>query len=161
MKIIMLLLVVALAGCGAKSNEEIAKDLVAQKLKDSLPDFNSYKPVSFGNLGTASLLYEESAAYLAGMKVLKPVKDSIVILETLVKTNSSEAYTQRLQQLNDSATALTTANRSVRQAYTPEKLFKINHTYTMQDKAGPEVKSVAAFFMDKDLKKVVKVVKIN
>ena len=161
MKIIMLLLVVVLAGCGANSNEEIAKDLVAQKLKDSLRDFNSYKPVSFGNLGTASLLYEESDTYLANMKALKPVKDSIVILELLVKTNSSAAYTQRLQQLNDSATALTTANKTQKQAYTPEKLFKLNHTYTLQDKAGPEVKSEAAFFMDKDLKKVVKVVKIN
>ena len=52
-------------------------------------------------------------------------------------------------------------NKADKQSYLPEKLFKLTHTYTIQDKPGLEKNITDAFFLDKDLKRVVKIVHVN
>ena len=160
MKIVWLLLCVAFAGCGAKSNEDIAKDLIKEKLKTSLPDFNMYESVNFGTLGTAFLPYEETDQSMTNVKAINDCKDSIVVLEKLISENaspSSASYKTRLQEFKDSTTAKSERNNTAKQGYTPEKLFKLTHGYILKDKSGVEKKTEEEFYFDKDLKRVVKV----
>ena len=165
MKIVLLLLCVAFAGCGAKSNEDIAKDLIKEKLKTSLADFNMYESVNFGTLGTAFLPYEETEQNIANVKGINECKDSILVLEKLISENKTASpaiagYKIRLQQLQDSTTAKSERNNSAKQGYTPEKLFKLTHAYILKDKSGMEKKTEEEFYFDKDLKRVVKVHKV-
>jgi hypothetical protein len=164
MKIVMLLICVALAGCGAKSKEDIAKDLITEKLKTTLPDFNQYESLNFGTMGTASLTYEETDQYKNNLKALNQCKDSVTLLEKLIKENNSPAltvnYQQLLKQLQDSAIAKNERNKIAKQSYTPEKLFKLSHAYLLKAASGPDVKKEEYFFIDEGLKKVVKVQKV-
>ena len=165
MKIILLVICIVFAGCGGKTNEDIAKDLVKEKLKTTLPDYNNYESVNFGALGMAFLPYEETDQYIVNSRALKDYKDSITVLEKLVKENKVVStdvndYKKRLQQLMDSSGALNARNNEGKQAYTPEKLFKISHAYKIKDKSGLEKKTEDEFYFDKDLKRVVKVHKV-
>jgi len=155
----------AFAGCGAKSNEDIAKDLIREKLKTSLPDFNGYESVNFGTMGTAFLPYEETDLNLSNMKAINDCKDSIAVLEKLIGENKNASpadasFRKKMQQFQDSVTAKSERNNTAKQGYTPEKLFKITHAYTLKDKSGIEKKTEEEFYLDKDLKKVVKVHKV-
>jgi hypothetical protein len=155
----------AFAGCGAKSNEDIAKDLIREKLKADLPDFNdNYKAVNYGTLGTASLPYEETDRYITNGKVLKLWKDSISFLEKMIKENKnapgSDKYKARLQQLQDSTKVKNEKNSADKQSYIPEKLFKISHAYEVKDNSGVVKRTEDEFYFDKDLKRVVKVHKV-
>jgi hypothetical protein len=163
MKIVILLICVALAGCGAKSKEDIAKDLITEKLKTTLPDFNQYESLNFGTMGTASLTYEETDQYKNNLKSLNQCKDSVTLLEKLIKENSTPAltvnYQQLLKQLQDSTIARNERNKNAKQSYTPEKLFKLSHAYLLKAASGPDVKKEEYFFIDEGLKKVIKVQK--
>ena len=155
----------AFAGCGAKSNEDIAKDLIREKLKTSLPDFNAYESVNFGTMGTAFLPYEETDLNVANMKAINDCKDSIAVLEKMIGENKNASpaaagFREKMQQFQDSITAKSERNNTAKQGYTPEKLFKITHAYTLKDKSGIEKKTEEEFYLDKDLKKVVKVHKV-
>lgn len=165
MKILLLLLCIAFAGCGPKTKEDIVKDLVTEKLKSSLPDFSRYESLNFGTMGTAFLPYEETDQYKANIKALNDLKDSIASLENLIKENkdaaaTADTYKSRLQVLQDSATAKNERNKSAKQGYTPEILFEITHAYLLKDPNGPNKKTEDEFYIDKDLKKVVKVIKV-
>jgi flagellar basal body L-ring protein FlgH len=165
MKIVLLLLCMALAGCGAKSSEDIAKDLIKEKLKTSLPDYNNYEPVNFGTMGTAFLPFEETGQYITNLKALNDYKDSITILEKMIKENKAtstdgDAYRKKLQQFLDSAKAINERNNTDKQAYIPGKLFKLSHAYKVKDKSGVEKQTEEEFYFDKDLKRVVKIHKV-
>jgi hypothetical protein len=164
MKTILLLLCVALAGCGAKSKEDIAKELITEKLKATLPDFNQYESLNFGTMGTASLPYEETDQYKYNLKALNQCKDSVVLLQKLIKENATPSitatYQQILLQLQDSTVAKNERNKIAKQSYTPEKLFKLSHAYLLKAASGPDVKKEEYFFMDEALKKVIKVQKV-
>jgi len=155
-----LLLGIIISGCGPKSNEEKAMYTVRENLKTTLPDFSKYSSLNFGELGTASLPFEETSEYLLYQKEMKTYSDSILVLQKLLMTDSSAANKQQLQQLVDSSTAKKAANKIIRQGYTPEKLYKITHAYTVKDDDGNEKKTESAFFIDKDFTRVVKVEKI-
>ncbi|MEO7769142.1 MAG: hypothetical protein ABIS01_17050 [Ferruginibacter sp.] len=162
MKIVLFLLCIAFAGCGAKTNDEIAKDLIKEKLKTSLPDFKDYEPVNFSALGTAFLPYEETSQYIASSKSLKEYRDSVTMLEKIIGENKSSSaivnsYKKTLEQLQDSINAKNDRKNRDKQGYTPEKLFKMSHAYTIKDKAGLDKKTEDEFYFDKDLKTVVKV----
>ena len=164
MKIVWLLLCIAITGCGPKSNEEIAKGLITEKLKATLLDFKDYESVNFGALGSASLPYEETDQYVTNSKAIKDYNDSIAILELMVKENktalTANTYNSRLRQLKDSISTKSERNAMVRQSYTPEKLFKMSHSYTVKDKAGLDKKTEEEFYFDKKMKKVLKVRKV-
>lgn len=165
MKIVLLALCIAFAGCGAKSNEDIAKDLVNEKLKTTLPDFSKYESLNFGALGKAFLPFEETSQYISNKKALTAYKDSMAVLEKMIKEKKTTppagaTYQERLQQLQDSINALNERNHTARQTYTPEQLFKITHAYIIKDDAGPDKKTEQEFYFDKDLKKVLKFHKV-
>jgi hypothetical protein len=163
MKIVLLFLCVALAGCGAKSNEDIAKDLIREKLKTTLPDFNNYESVNFGTMGTAYLAFEETDQAISNSKALGIYKDSVALLEKTIsesKTAAADNYKVRLQQLQDSMKTISERNNASKQTYIPEKIFKLTHAYIVKDKSGIEKKTEEAFYFDKDFKRIVKVNKI-
>ena len=155
-----LLLSIVFTACGPKSNKEKAMDAVREHLKTTLPDFNNYTSLNFGELGTASLPYEETSQYLDYKKSITEYKDSILLLQKMISADSTSApaaaYKVRLQQLQDSNIAKNERNKIARQGYTPEKLFKLTHAYTLKDQDGNDKKTEAEFFIDKDLTKVVK-----
>lgn len=159
-----LLLVAVLTGCGPKSDEEKAHDLVTENLKTTLPDFSSYSSLNFGALGTAFLPYEETSQYLDYKKALTAYSDSVAVLQKLIQADSvaaaAKTYKERIQVLQDSSAAQSERNKIAKQGYTPEKLFKLTHAYNLSFKDGTEKKTEAEFFLDKDLTKVVKVHKL-
>jgi len=163
MKIVLLFLCVALAGCGAKSNEDIAKDLIREKLKTTLPDFNNYESVNFGTMGTAYLAFEETDQAISNANTLTIYKDSVTMLEKIIsesKTAAGDNHKIRLQQLQDSIKTISERNNAAKQTYIPEKIFKLTHAYIVKDKSGIEKKTEEAFYFDKDFKRIVKVNKI-
>ena len=164
MKIILLLLCIALAGCGAKSKEDIAKDLITEKLKTTLPDFNQYESLNFGTMGTASLPYEETDKYKNNLKELNQYKDSVALLEKLIQENATPSntttYLLQIKHLQDSVIAKNEKNKITKQSYTPEKLFKLSHAYLIKAASGPDVKKEEFFFIDEGLKKVIKIQKV-
>ncbi|MCW3089482.1 MAG: hypothetical protein JWP81_551 [Ferruginibacter sp.] len=165
MKIVLLLLCIAFAGCGPKSNEEIAKDLITEKLKTTLPDFKEYDAVNFGPLGTAFIPYEETEQYINNSKALNAYKDSADSLEKIIKGGKNtpaegQENKRRLQQLQDSVKIKSDRNNTEKQGYVPGKLFKMSHAYTVKDKAGLDKKTEDEFYFDKDLTRVVKVNKV-
>jgi len=164
MKIILLLLCVAFAGCGAKTKEDIAKDLITEKLKTSLPDFNQYESLNFGTIGTASLPYEETDRYKNNLKELNQYKDSVALLQKLILENATPSntttYLIQIKELKDSVSSKNERNKIIKQSYTPEKLFKLSHAYLIKAASGPDVKKEEYFFIDEGLKKVIKVQKV-
>jgi hypothetical protein len=165
MKIIYwLLLCIAFTGCGPKSDEEKAMDLVRENLKTTLPDFNNYSSLNFGKMGTASLPYEETSQYLAYKKSITQYKDSMLLLQKLITADSVSATAAankvRLQELRDSSTAQNERNKIARQGYTPEKLYKLTHAYNLKDQYGNDKKTEAEFFIDEHFTKVVKMHKL-
>ena len=164
MRLALLFLCVALAGCGNKSKEDIAKDLITAKLKATLPDFNQYESLNFGNMGTASLPYEETDQYKNNLIALNQSKDSVTLMQKLLQENTATSltasYKQVIKQLQDSATAKNERNKIAKQSYTPEKLFKVSHAYLLKTSSGPDVKKEEYFFIDEGLTRVIKVQKL-
>ena len=154
----------AFSGCGPKSNEEKAKDVIREYFKTTLPDFNKYTSLNFGKIGSASLPYEETSQYLDYKKTITEYKDSILLLQKMLAADSvaapAAANKVRLQQLQDSSMTKNERNKVARQGYTPEKLFKLTHAYTLEDQGGNDKKTEAEFFIDKDLTRVVKMHKL-
>ncbi len=152
----------ALTGCGAKTNEDIAKQLITEKLKTTLPDFSKYTSLNFGTMGSAALPYEETAEYTLNKTALALCKDSIAVVEKLIaaKNHSGAVYTDSLQHLQVRAAAKNESNKTARQAYTPEKLFTLTHAYTITDKDGQDKKTEDKFYIDKDFTRVVKFFKV-
>lgn len=164
MRIAVLFICIAFAGCGAKSNEEKGKDLIVASLKSSLPDFNSYESISYSNLGTASLSYEETDQYIATAKKLRDYEDSVAMVEKIMKEDKAvgeATYKDKLQSLQDSIQAISRRKSEARQAYSPEKLFKLRHAYKFKNKAGVETNSEDEFYFDKDVTKIVKTNHLN
>lgn len=167
MKKILLFLAIAVAGCGAKTNDDKAKELITQYLKTSVPDFNNYESLNFGTMELAFLPYEETENYVSGLKAIKALKDSADILQQLVQanavgssSNSIELYKTRRQQLLDSAQAKKDFIFAGKRVYIPEQLPKITHAYLIKEKSAGDKKSEDAFYFDKDFKKIIKVKKI-
>ena len=163
-KILAIISVILFAGC-AKTNEDLAKALITENLKTSLPNSNSYQSVSFGTLGTAFLPYQETEIYINGTKKIKYFNDSIDVMQqqivsnTIASTNSN--YKAKVQQLLDSTKANEAIIMNGKQGYTPEKLFKIAHTYKTKNAGGVETVNHEEFYLDKDVKHIVKQVRIN
>ncbi len=167
MKKILLFLVIAVAGCGAKTNDDKAQELITQYLKTSLPDFNNYESLNFGTMELAFLPYEETDSYVNGLKAIQVLKDSADILQQLLQANaagpsggSNELYKIRRQQLLDSATAKKDFIYAGKRVYVPEQLPKITHAYLIKNKFEGEKKTEEAYYFDKDFKKIMKVKKI-
>jgi len=156
-----LLLCVAFTACGPKSNKEKAMEVVIANLKTSLPESAHYNPLNFGALGTASLPYEETSQYLDHKKLMNQYSDSILLLQKMITADATAAgYKERLQQLQDSSAAKSERNKIAKQSYIPEKLFKLTHAYTVDDKDDIEHKTESEFFIDKELTRVVKMHKV-
>lgn len=167
MKKIFLFLIIAIAGCGAKTTDDKAKELITAYLKTSLPNFNSYESLNFGTMELAFLPYEETATYVSNLKAIQALKDSADILQQLIQAKTAgstdsfkELYKIRRQQLLDSAISKNDFIHAGKRIYVPEQLPKISHAYIIKDKSGEEKKTEEAYYFDKDFKKIIKVKKI-
>ena len=167
MKKLLFFLAIALAGCGAKTTDDKAKELITQHLKTSLPDFNNYESLNFGTMELAFLPYEETDAYVSNLKAIKLLKDSADILQQLLQANNagsaggvSDQYKVRRQQLLDSASAKNDFIHAGKRVYVPEQLPKITHAYKLKDKSGDEKTTEEAYYFDKDFNKIIKVKKV-
>lgn len=167
MKKILLIVCIAFAGCGTKTKEDIAKELITENLRAKLPDFKDYESVNFGTMGKAFLPFEESGLFVINTKAIKSYGDSLAILQqsmndTKESANSNTAATvkENILRLQDSIKAKNEIIAVSKQSYTPEELFKITHGYTLKDKTGKPVPVEEAFYFDKDFKGIVKVKKV-
>ncbi|MEO6231431.1 MAG: hypothetical protein ABJB11_07610 [Ferruginibacter sp.] len=154
---ILLLLCVVFVGCGPKSNEEIARDLITAKMKATLADFSAYEPLNYGQLGSASLPYEETETYKTNSAKLKEYRDSVAMLEQMVAENKAVAESkEKLTVLQDSISAVGSRNSETKQSYVPTKLFKMSHAYNLKDKLGVDKKTEDEFYFNEALTEVVK-----
>jgi hypothetical protein len=167
MKRILLIACIAFAGCGAKTNEDIARELITESLKAKLPDFKDYESVNFGTMGKAFLPFEETELFVTNTKAIKTYEDSVAVLQQLINDNKTAAantslatYKEVVQQLQDSIKAKNELIAVTKRSYTPEELFKITHGYTLKDKTGKPVPVEEAYYFDKDFKRIVKVKKV-
>ncbi len=167
MKNILLIVCIAFAGCGAKTNEDIAKELITVRLKAKLPDFNDYESVNFGTMGKAFLPFEESELFVTSKKMIKNYEDSLVILQQSVNdtkdaptSDNAKTVTETILRLQDSIKAKNEIIAVNKRTYTPEELYKITHGYTLKDKTGRPVPVEEAYYFDKDFKGIVKVKKV-
>ena len=162
----LLFCLIAIAGC-AKTNEDIAKDLIQQRLKETLPDYGTYEPVNYTHLGKAFLSYEETDQYMSNKKSLQAITDSLAIKEqSLVRSksagngDSAQVYQKQVQELTDSIKAKKERMSAGKQGYQPLELFKITHNYKTKT-LGVEQTAEETFYFDKDFTKIVKVVKVK
>jgi len=167
MKKILLIACIAFAGCGAKTNEDIAKELITESLKAKLPDFKDYESVNFGTMGKAFLPFEETRLFVTNTKAIKGYEDSLSILQQSIIDNKTPAASntittakENILRMQDSIKAKYEIIAVSKQSYTPEELFKITHGYTLKDKTGKPVPVEEAFYFDKDFKGIVKVKKV-
>lgn len=158
---------IAFAGCGAKTNEDIAKELITESLKAKLPDFKDYESVNFGTMGKAFLPFEESGLFVTNTQTIKSYEDSVVILQQSIDDSKNAAtpntvttVKENILRLQDSIKAKNEIIAVSKRSYTPEELFKITHGYTIKDKTGKPVPVEEAYYFDKDFKGIVKVKKV-
>ncbi len=165
-KLLLVLIVAGLAGC-AKTNEDIAKDLIHERLKTTLPDFDKYESVNHGKLGKAFLPFEETDTYVATEKSIKAQTDSITMIEArlagtpAVSPDSATWYKQTLAQLQSSRQALREGIGSGKMAYVPQQLFKLTHTYKIKEASGIEKSSEDAYYFDTAVTRIIKVAHIK
>ena len=165
-KLLMMLLVVAAAGC-AKTNTDIAKDLIQERLKATLPDYDKYESVNHGELGKAFLPYEETDLYVSNTKAIKAKDDSIAIYQgRLASTppisgDSSAWYKQQVTQLEKNIQALRDSIGSGKMAYVPQQLFKLTHSYKIKSDDAKETITEDAYYFDTAVTRIVKVRRIN
>ena len=165
-KLLMMLLVVAVAGC-AKTNTDIAKDLIQERLKATLPDYDKYESVNHGELGKAFLPYEETDLYVSNTKAIKAQGDSIAIYQARlastppITSDSSAWYKQQVTQLENSIQALRDSLGSGKMAYVPQQLFKLTHSYKIKSDAAKETITEDAYYFDTAVTRIVKVRRIK
>lgn len=156
----IMVVVIAFVGCGPKSNEDKARDLITEKLKTTLPDFNSYEALNYGQLGTAFLPYEETDTYKSNAKELAEYRDSVVVLDSMINQGKPVAgvsdVKEKIKILGDSISAKSERNATTKQSYVPEKLFKMSHAYNVKAKDGSPKKTEDEFYFDEAMTKVVK-----
>ncbi len=161
MKKILFFVCIVFSGC-AKTNEDVAKELIVAKLKTQLPDFKSYESISFSSMGSSFLSFEETERYINNARAIKTFKDSAFVLQQISqgKGNSSVDsglfVSQRIQQLQESARINDSLIRIEKRAYTPEKLSKITHSFKARDTTGIENIYKREYYFDKDFKKIIK-----
>ncbi len=165
--LLVIFTVFAMAGC-AETNEDRAKDLISERLKTTLPDYENYESVNHGKLGKAFLPYEETPQYVANVAAINSMQDSIKVLEMMIgnKTGSTSNdslnfYKQRMQALAGSTQALRVSINQVKMSYVPQQLYKLTHSYKMKAKSGIETVTEDAYYFDKDVTKIIKVTKVN
>ena len=158
---------VAFAGCGEKTNEDIAKELITESLKATLPDFKDYESVNFGTMGKAFLPFEETGLFVTNTQAIKIYEDSLAILQQSITDNKNDATSntvaivnENILRLQDSIKAKNELIAVTKRSYTPEELFKITHGYKLKDKSGKPVSVEEAYYFDKDFKGIVKMKKV-
>ena len=78
-----LLMLLFLTSC-QKSNEDIAKELIKQSLKENLDDWNSYESVSYGALDSVFSLMETDSTINDVEQVLKRLERSFGISSSML-----------------------------------------------------------------------------
>ena len=161
-KLLIMLLVVAVAGC-AKTNTDIAKDLIQERLKATLPDYDKYESVNHGELGKAFLPYEETDLYVSNTKAIKAQGDSIAMYQARLAStppltsDSSAWYKQQVTQLEKNIQALRDSISGAKMAYVPQQLFKLTHSYKIKAGDGTETLTEDAYYFDTAVTRIVKV----
>lgn len=165
-KLLLVLVIASLAGC-AKTNEDIAKELIHERLKTTLPDFDKYESVNHGKLGKAFLPYEETDGYVAHHKTIKAQGDSIALYQARlastppVSSDSAAWYKQQVTQLESNSQALRDSVNNGKMAYVPQQLFKLTHSYKIKNASGTEEVTEDAYYFDTAVTRIIKVARIK
>lgn len=155
MKRILLFLFIAVAGCGGKSNEEIAQELITKRIKDSLPPDFKYEALNYGTMGKAFLNYEETSQYARNTSSVQLMKDSLEMLKQAVPAGNEQTarLSHNIEAINDSI-------QSGKRAYVPEQIFKMSHAYKITDASGVTKTKEDAYYIDAQFTRIIKVQKV-
>lgn len=162
--ICILSVVILLCSC-QKSNEDKAKEIVKQHLKENLNDWNSYEPISFSSLDSVLSFMEIDHDILVAeskLKLLdKPFSLSTFLLEAWKEDTVEYAgvYKEELanwKMLNDSVSYYKSIVDSLKSNYQPKfEGFVIQHKYRANNEIGAKQLYNVNFYIDTSLSRVV------
>ncbi|EKN09451.1 hypothetical protein HMPREF1076_04480 [Parabacteroides goldsteinii CL02T12C30] len=162
--IYILSVVIILCSC-QKSNEDKAKEIVKQHLKENLNDWNSYEPISFSPLDSVFSVMEIDPDIIAAESKLKlfdrPFSLSTSMLETWKEdtVKYAKAYKEELsnwKMLNDSVFYYKSIVDSLKSNYQPRfEGFIIRHKYRANNENGVKLLYDVNFYLDILLSSVV------
>ncbi len=159
MKRILLFLFIAVAGCGGKTHEDIAQELITKRIKDSLPPDTKYEALNYGTMGKAFLAYEETSQYARNTSSLQQLKDSLELLKK-TETNNAAPAKEQIARLTHNIEAINDSIQSGKRAYVPEQIFKMSHAYKITDPSGVTKTKEDAYYIDAQFTRIIKVQKI-
>lgn len=160
-KMLFVLACIVLAQCSSPSHEDMAKALIKERLRTTLPDFASYESIDYGTMGKAFLAFEETGSYKQSQAALKLLKDSAEKLQQKNTAINTTSVSLQIQQLQDSVKQKSHAIDSAKRTYDPQKLFKMAHGYKAKDSSGKINIYHTEYYFDLDFKGIVKENKIS
>lgn len=161
-----LLMLLFLTSC-QKSNEDIAKELIKQSLKENLDDWNSYESVSYGALDSVFSLMETDSTINDVELVLKRLERSFGISSSMLSmwkedtVRYAQAYNEEFlkwSSLNDSVSYYKTLVENLKSNYQPRfEGFVMMHKFRANNENGVKQIFGMNFYIDSTLNKVVDV----
>lgn len=140
-------------GC-SPSNEKKAQKLIGQTLKESLHDYSSYEPVSFGSLDTLFTSILEISEYSAA----KEQFDHFTIFADFAKDDPSPSVTT----YPDSVAFYKKIIDSLETAFIPEQIgWRMRHTFRSNNAIGAKTIGHFVFFFNNELTEVTEYKELN
>jgi hypothetical protein len=151
---------IILASC-SMSNEEKARDLICEYMKNHVHNAKSYEVVEFGNLdSTFTSLLDDSVFYNAFEKrlVCQKMRNQLYDETQLwrkIDQNRYNHYNQKLALYVDSADMYYKQEQEARKRFIPQfDGFVMSHTFRTNNELGNPVLNKVAIVFNKELTKV-------
>jgi hypothetical protein len=147
-----------ITACG--SNEHAAQKLIKAQMKSIVPDYKSYKSISFGGLDSMFTTYQKDSTYVGLMRKVAAYQafsnqqtQQAITAKTLKKT---KAIKQLVDAYADSANLVT--NQASLYAKAFKSVFsgwQMSHTFSIKSPQGLDQILTYKFYFDKPLNNLV------
>lgn len=163
MKHFICILVAALLLCSCeKSNEDKAKDVIKQHLKESLNDWNSYEPVKFSSLDSTFTRSTEDT-FIKGaieqfeywQKKADSYQKNMKVFNALSSSFGKEQYAIASSDYNNAVDSMKFFSDKYKEAlanFTPEFIgFEMQHKFRANNALGNKVITSNKYYFDTDI----------
>lgn len=162
-KLLLFPLIIICLSCN--SPEYKAKNLIEQKLKESLHDWNSYEPVKLGSLDSAFLSIYDNSKYIGAINRYNSLKKEYERSESefwIYKGESSWAKQGRQESIDnnfrilDSMKICSQLMIDIEKKFSPDfKGWKMQHSYRANNAGGNKVIGHYMYYFDKEITKII------
>lgn len=147
-----------ITACG--SNEHSAQKLIKAQMKNLVPDYKSYKSISFGGLDSLFTTYQKDSTYVglmrkvAAYQALSTQKTQEAITAKTLK--QTEAIKKLVDAYADSATLVTNqASQYARAFKSTFSGWQMSHTFSAKNAQGSDEVMTYKFYFDKPLNNLI------